>query len=335
MGLLNAHWGEPGWWWALVGVPVAGLLMLWAWRQRRRALAMFLGAKAGAERSAAGRAARVARAGMVLVAMGLTVVALARPQWNPKEEEVTLRGRDVVFLVDVSRSMLAQDVSPSRLGRAKIWINDLVGSLKGDRVALVGFAGAAVVECPLTLDYGYFRMALEELSPASVPRGGTLIGDAIRKTMAQVFDQTASRHRDIILITDGEDHESFPVQSAEGAGKDGVRIIALAVGSESAGALVPEEKGGGFVSYEGEQVRSKADPGMLEKVAAASAGGVFLNVGTGTVDLERVYADLVQGAEQSETATKTTVRYEEKFQVFLGAAVLLLMGEALVGMRRK
>src|SRR5207248_2088929 len=124
--------------------------------------------------------------------------------------------------------MLAQDVAPSRLERTKIWINDLVGSLRGDRVSLVAFAGAAVVKCPLTLDYGYFRMSLEELSPGSVPRGGTLIGDAIRKTMSQVFDvggAAASRHRDIILITDGEDHESFPVQAAEQAGKDGVRII--------------------------------------------------------------------------------------------------------------
>jgi Ca-activated chloride channel family protein len=326
--LPGVHFAEAAWLWALLAVPVAAGLLLWsAWR-RRGAARVFAGATASPQLGAASRAARIARAVTVLLALALLPLALARPQWNPREEEVSVKGRDVVFLVDVSRSMLATDVSPSRLGRAKLWINDVANSVKGDRVALVAFAGASSIKCPLTLDYGYFRMALDELSPASVPRGGTLIGDAIRKTLSQVFDGTEGRGRDIILITDGEDQESFPVQAAEQAAKQGVRIIAIGIGSES-GSLVPGE-GNSVVTYGGERVRSKMDPAGLSQIAGASKGGVFFNVGVGTIDLERVYQDLIASAEKSELAKQTTVRYEEKFQLFLAVAVGLLMLEVLL-----
>ena len=125
---------------------------------------------------------------LAVIAFGFVVLGLARPAWNPVEEEVQRRGRDVVFLLDVSRSMLAEDLAPNRLERAKLAILDSVERLRGDRVALVVFAGNAVVKCPLTHDYGFFRMALEDVSPESVSRGGTLIGDAIRTVIEQVFD---------------------------------------------------------------------------------------------------------------------------------------------------
>lgn len=323
MSLPRVHLGEPGWLVALWALPLVALLLAWAWRKRRRAAVAFAGAPG--ERRVLWS---TLRAGAPLLALALLAFALARPQWNPREEEVSVKGRDVVFLIDVSRSMLAQDVAPSRLGRARLWINDVAGSLKGDRVGLVAFAGASSVKCPLTLDYGFFRMAVDELSPGSVARGGTLIGDAIRKTLSEVFDGTEGRGRDIILITDGEDQESFPVEAAEQAGKQGVRIIALGIGSEG-GSLVPGE-GSGVLTHGGEQVRSRMDAGSLARIAAASRDGVFFNVGTGTIDLERVYQDLIASAEKSELSKQTTVRYEEKFQLFLGACVGLLMLEVFL-----
>jgi Ca-activated chloride channel family protein len=327
------HFAEGAWLHALWSVPIAVGLAWSSFRRRRRAVLLFAGS---AKRGPVGVRTAI-KAGLFAVALACAAIAVARPQGDEKEETVTLRGRDLVFLVDVSRSMLATDVVPTRLERAKLWINDLTKSLKGDRVALVAFAGSSSVKCPLTLDYSFFRLALAELSPRSVARGGTLIGDAIRKAMTQVFDGTPGRFRDIILITDGEDHESFPVQAAEQAGEQGVRIIAVGIGSEGDGALVPggEESGREYLEYEGQRVRSAMDAGSLSQIATASAGGVFLNVGTGTIDLEQVYTDLIAGAEKNEIGTKSIKRYEELFQIVLAWAVLLLIVESLIDDRRR
>lgn len=327
--LAQAMWLHAAW-----AAPIAVGLAWWAFHRRRRAVRAFAGANAARGPSGVRVAIKAACLALALVAGAL---ALARPQGDPQEETVTLRGRDLVFVIDVSRSMLAQDVVPSRLERAKLWINDLTKNLRGDRVALVAFAGAASVKCPLTLDYSYFRLALDELSPRSVPRGGTLIGDAIRKTLAQVYDGAPGRFRDLILITDGEDHESFPTQAAAQAGEQGVRIIALGIGSEGEGALVPkgDEATKDYLDYEGARVRSKMDASGLAQIAGATPGGVFLNVGTGTIDLERVYADLIAGAERRDMGAKSAVRYKEMFQYVLALALVLLVMEALIDDRRK
>jgi Ca-activated chloride channel family protein len=227
-------------------------------------------------------------------------------------------------------------VAPDRLARTKLWINDLVNTLGGDRVGLVAFAGVPVVKCPLTLDHGFFRMELEELSPASAPRGGTLIGDAIRKAMSDVFEPGQGRHRDIILFTDGEDQGSFPVEAAKAAGEAGVRIIAIGIGSELEGAFVPAEQAATdrYVEHEGSRVRSRLDGTTLAAIAQAAreAGGqgVFLNVGTGTIDLDTVYRDLIASAERTETSQLASVSYRELFPWFLGVALACLALETLI-----
>ena len=148
--------------------------------------------------------------GLLLFSFVFLILACTRPGWNPSPKSIQRKGRDVVFLLDVSKSMLAEDLAPNRLQRAKLAILDCIERLQGDRVAVVAFAGTAVVKCPLTLDYGYFRMMLESVTTDSVSRGGTLIGDALRKTLEDVFDDQERQFKDIILITDGEDHDSFP-----------------------------------------------------------------------------------------------------------------------------
>jgi len=332
MQLANPTW--LGWLWAL---PALGLLFLIAWRRRRRAVERF--AQAGLADRIGLRAAPVRntlRAIAALLALGCITVALARPQWDPMPTSVERKGRDVVFLIDVSRSMLAQDLPPSRLERSKLWINDLAGSLRGDRVGIVAFAGASSVRCPLTTDYSFFRLTLEELDTRSAPRGGTNIGDAIRKTINDVFKAepgSASSHRDIVLITDGEDQESLPVEAARQARELGIRIIALGIGSDTGGASIPIEGRRGEsqpLSYDGEVVRTAQDSETLRAIATASAGGVYLNVGTGTIDLEQVYADLIRGAEQMTIDETETVRYREGFQYLLAAALGLLCLEVLI-----
>lgn len=320
-------WASPEWLWSLAALPVVAALLGVSWIARGRAIARFADVQL---HRALGihdrRFVRFMSACMLLAALACVAIGLARPRGNPRSTEGKATGRDVVFVVDVSRSMLATDLTPTRLERAKLWIKDVAATLRGDRVAIVAFAGTSVVKCPLTLDYTFFSLALDELAPTSVSRGGTNIGDAIRRTLDDVFDKSRERSKDLILITDGDDQESFPVQAAEQAGDRGVRIIALGLGDSTTGAAVPAE-GSGVLQYKGERVLSKQDSGSLASIAQASAGGVYFNVGTGTIELDRVYRDLVQRAAGAEIEAPTTMVYDEYFQPWLAAAALGLLAE--------
>ncbi len=293
------------------------------------------------------RPRQIAKAALVLLALGLIGVALARPRWNPQSEQLQRLGRDVVFVLDVSRSMLAEDLAPNRLERAKLAIADVLDTLEGDRVGLVAFAGAAVVKSPLTLDYSFMRLALRDLAPESVSRGGTLIGDAIRVALNEVFDDSERGFKDIILITDGEDHESFPVQAAEQAGAAGVRIIAIGLGDEGEGRRIPVTDAAGrripvtdaagrrtFLTYKGEEVRSKLDGETLRQIALASHDGKYLNVATGNINLDQVYEQFVKEAEQRELESQSVIRYDERYQILLLLALVLLVGETLIRERK-
>jgi Ca-activated chloride channel homolog len=283
-------------------------------------------------------ARRFWKAAAVLAATVFIVLALSRPAWNPKPRTVKRQGRDVVFVLDISRSMLAEDLAPNRIERAKLAIRDCLEALEGDRVGLVAFAGTAVVKCPLTLDYGFFRMMLENLSPGDVSRGGTLIGGALRRCMEDIFDEQDQRFRDLILITDGEDHESFPVEAAQQAGEKGIRLIAIGLGDEDQGRRIPVTDENGrrtFLTYKGQEVWTRLDADTLREMAASTPGGRYLNVATGAFDLGAIYRDLVASAEKKALEARTVTRYEEKFQVFLALAFALLVMEALIGERRK
>jgi Ca-activated chloride channel family protein len=319
--------------------PVLVLLFVWAGIGRRRALAAFVDSELlGRIRLTSSPQNRRWKAALVVAAFALIAVSLARPAWNPKPQTVERRGRDIVFILDVSRSMLAEDLAPNRLERAKIAIKDLVDRLEGDRIALVAFAGSAVLKCPLTLDYGFFEMMLDGLEPSSVSRGGTMIGDAIRKALDEAYDDQERKYKDIILITDGEDHESFPVEAAEEAGQRGVRIIAVGLGDEDQGKRIPvtDERGNrSFLTYQGREIWSRLDAETLRRVVNATPGGRYLNVATGTIDLGAVYGSLIAGEEKREIESLTVKLYEEKFQIFLGFALLLLIVEMLVSERRK
>jgi Ca-activated chloride channel family protein len=320
-------------------VPALALIFVWAGAQRKRALRAFIDSELIERvKLTASPQHRRWKAALVLCAFALIAMALARPAWNPKPQTVERRGRDVVFVIDVSRSMLAEDLAPNRLKRAKIAVMDLVDRLAGDRVALIAFAGTAVLKCPLTLDYGFFAMMLDGLEPSSVARGGTMIGDAIRKALDEAYDDQERKYKDIILITDGEDHDSFPVEAAEEASQRGVRIIAIGLGDERQGRRIPvtDEQGRRtFLTYRGREVWSRLDAETLRRMVNATPGGRYLNVSTGTIDLGSVYLNLIAGEEKREIESLTVKLYEEKFQIFLGFALLMLVGEMFVGERRR
>lgn len=323
----------------LWAIPLLFAMWIYASRQRRRALELF--AEAGLLKRinlSVSESRRWWKSVAVALAFGLIVFGLMRPGWNPKPKKLERRGRDVVFVLDVSRSMLAEDLAPNRLERAKLAILDCVERLQGDRVGLVAYAGTAAVKCPLTLDYGFFKMAAETISTESIARGGTMIGDAIRKSLDEVLDDQEKKYKDIILITDGEDHDSFPVEAAEEAGRRGVRLIAIGLGDEDQGKRVPitDEYGSKtFLKHKGQEVWTKLDADTLREMVKATPDGKYLNVSTGTIDLGDVYMKFVASAEEKELESQTVHRYEEKFQIFLVLGFFLLCVESVVGERRR
>jgi len=279
---------------------------------------------------------------LLLAAFISIVVALTEPKWNPQVEKIKRRGRDICILLDTSRSMLAEDIKPSRLERSKIAISDLLETLVGDRVAIVTFAGNSVVKCPLTQDYAFVRMVLADISVESTSRGGTMIGDAIRKATEEVFDRQSRQFKDIILITDGEEHEgyeSFPVQAAEKAAAEGIRIIAIGLGDENEGSRIPITGPNGektFLKYNGQEVWTKLGADLLRNIVYVTDGGKFLSVGPGTtLDLGQIYQNLIASAEKRQLESTTMLTYSEKFQIFVALALILLISEAFINERRK
>jgi Ca-activated chloride channel family protein len=320
-------------------LPLLVGLYIFAGYKRRQALNRFIDAKLlPLLNTSVSLSRRRWKAALLIIAFVFGIVAAARPAWNPLPKKLERRGRDVVFVLDVSRSMLAEALAPNRLERAKLAIGDVIDKLAGDRVGLLAFAGNAVVKCPLTLDYGFFRMMLEDVSTDSVSRGGTMIGDALRKVMDEVFDDVEKQYKDIILITDGEDHDSFPIEAAAEAGKRGIRLIAIGIGDEDQGRRIPVTDESGrrtFLKYKGREVWTKLDGDTLRQMVNATPGGRYLNVATGTIDLGEVYMDLVVAADKKDLESVTVQRYEEKYQIFLGIMFLLLCSEFLVRERKR
>ena len=238
-------------------------------------------------------------------AVGCLVLALMQPQWGQEWQEVQRQGRDLMILLDVSRSMLAEDVVPNRLARAKSDIKDLVQVLQkegGHRLGLIVFAGQASLQCPLTFDYGFFLQQLNQVGPHTVTRGGTLIGDAIRKALS-AFATLANNYKDIILITDGEDHDSFPLEAAQAAAAQQVSIYTIGVGDAVTGTRVPMQDTAGsrtYMEYQGQEVRSRMQADLLLEIARLT-GGAYVPAGTRAIELDRIYTEkIAQGTPAND-----------------------------------
>ena len=305
-------------------LPLAAALYL-AGRARRRDIRRF---RAAREEPAPVLSARPLQAILTVAGLALLVIGIARPGWESSPTTVERRGRDVVFVVDTSRSMLAEDLAPNRLQRAKLAILDAVEVLDGDRVALVAYAGSAVVKSPLTFDYGFFRMAVQQLSVTSVSRGGSLLGDALRTVHDDVLDNQVREFKDVLLITDGGDHDSFPVEAAEALGQSGARILAIGLGDDSAGQPIPDLRqtgpdGAAYVEHDGEIVLSTLDADLLRAVAGATPAGRYLHWATGNLDLGRLYREMIAAAPGRLLEADAIELISERFQIFLGLALLL------------
>jgi len=329
---MDILWKDPR---ALYGlwllVPVA-LLLLHGHRRRRRARERFADAAMAPRLMPRRTRARAwARDGLLLAGLASLVLAGARPLWGLYFDTVTRKGADLMVLLDVSRSMLSRDVPPSRLERAKSDVRDLLKRVEGDRVGLIAFAGKAVVACPLTADRGYFESVLAEASPDTAPRGGTAIGDAIRKALTSL-ERTEERDQALILITDGEDHDSFPEEAAALAAGRGVKIFAVGMGDPVEGARVPvvdPEGNRGYMKYEGKEIWSKMDEALLRKIAL-DTGGAYIPARTSDYDLGEIYEKHLAKLAAGSYEEGRRERHHERFQLFLALGLACLAGRLLM-----
>ncbi len=331
------RFAEPFLLWSLLAVAVVALVSLWLGRWRRRALAR-LGNVATLHRlsSAPGAEWRGFRLLLLLAGMLALSLALGRPQWGASEQEVRRKGLDLVMVVDVSRSMLAEDLPPSRLERARESIGDLLDRLPDQRVALVAFAGSAQVLCPLTLDHSAARIFLDILDPQLIPEPGTALAQAIQVSRG-LFDVGQRKYKVMVLVTDGEDHDTEPQEQIAQAVDEGIVIFSLGMGTITGQPIPVRDESGTMVDYvrddQGQVVTSRLDTTLLEQAARLS-GGAFYLASAGGQELDRI-AEAIRDMDRKELSARLATHMEDRFQIPLLLALLALSLEAALSDRRK
>ena len=330
------QFGNPTSFWLLGLAPVLAVFLVWAFRARRRALARFASQPLLQRLAESVRpVARRWKAVLIVMAMTLAASALTQPRWGFEWREVKHKGVDVFVLLDVSKSMLTEDVRPNRLTQAKYAVQDLLEKLRGDRIGLVAFAGTAFVQCPLTVDYEAFHLTLKDADTRIIPRGGTAIGTAIR-TVLKAFEAGEGRDRAIVLITDGEETESDALAAADEAAKAGVKIYAIGVGTAE-GELIPVREDGKPMEFlkdrEGKVVKSQLDEETLKQLALKT-GGIYVRSAAGDFGIDTIYEKGIAQLQRKEYEARLQKRYFERFQWPLGIAFALLVVEAFASDRR-
>ncbi len=272
------------------------------------------------------------RAALALLISVLLVLAMAGPRWGVHWQQVRSRGLDLVIALDVSRSMLAPDLAPSRLERAKLALEELLRSLRGDRVALVLFAGTAFLQCPLTVDYSAFLQNLRAAEPGILPKGGTAIGQALERAI-EAFEGEEGKHRAVLLLTDGEDHEGNVAAAVERATQRGIAVFTVGLGSKE-GELIPVANGGYLKDRQGKPVKSRLDEERLQTIARRT-GGAYLSASASGFSLVPLYEQARAQLEPKEWRTGRERLLVHRFAYFALPALLLLLIEPLVPTRRK
>jgi Ca-activated chloride channel family protein len=313
------------------------LVAAWAFARRARQLRRFAD-DAVIDRIAPGssRFRPVMKAGLAIGALIALVFAGMDPRWGVRYEEIQRRGMDVFFVVDVSRSMLAEDAGPNRLERAKQAIADAVDELAGDRAGIISFAGDSQIESPLTLNYRSLKLALDDVDARNSSRGGSMLGDAIRLA-ASSFTSEEAGGKAIVILSDGEDQQSMPVEMAESAlAEQGIRVYTVGIGDDAEGARIPILVNGrrSWLTHDGQQVWTKMEPSTLEATALAGEGA-FIPAGTKQFDLGRIFNEVV-AADQRADLESTEIRITTpRFQWLAGLALILLLADILVPTRRR
>ncbi|MFO1487216.1 MAG: VWA domain-containing protein [Verrucomicrobiota bacterium] len=321
--------------WLLLVIPPALVAFLW-WsaRERERLMTQFIQARLLPSLVAGVSPQRQKfRAAALVAAVVCLLLALARPQWGFDWQEVTQRGLDIVVAIDTSKSMLAEDIAPNRLARAKLAALDLMQQAKSDRLGLVAFAGSAFLQCPLTIDDSAFRQSLEALDVNIIPDGGTAIGEAIDEA-TRAFKE-GENHKVVVLFTDGEDHDSEALAAAKKAKEAGVLVFTIGIGSAE-GELLHIKNAEGqsdFVRDEnGNVVKSRLNEGLLQQIAGATDAFYLPLRGAGTIDT--LYQKGIAPLPKSDEQEKLVKRPIERYHWPLAVAMLLLIFEMLFPERK-
>lgn len=316
---------------ALAIVPLLWLIQIWVQQRRKRKLSAVIDPSLRERLIPMASNAKVwLKLSVYSLALTILILAIANPQFGSKTEEVKRKGIDVMIALDISNSMLAEDLSPNRLERAKRSIEELLGYLKSDRVGIVVFAGEAFVQLPITTDYSAAKLFLRNIESELITTQGTDIGNAIELCMNS-FDLESPTSKAIIVISDGENHEEAAVQAAEEAKAAGVIIHSIGMGSKE-GAPIPIYQGGRRVGFkqsqDGSTVVTKLNEQMLAEIAN-STDGVFIRDTNGESGMRYIF-DEIERLEKVEIGTKVYTDYEDRFQYLLLPAILLLLIELII-----
>jgi Ca-activated chloride channel family protein len=270
---------------------------------------------------------------LLMIGLAFLVIGWANPQWGTKKEKVKRKSVDVFVALDISQSMMAEDIPPNRMERAKRFAQDLIEELKGDRVGLIIFAGNAYLQMPLTTDYAAAKLFLRTANPDMAPSQGTAISDAIDLAYRS-FEEDNKAHKALVIITDGENHDQDALDQAQSANEDGLLIFTVGVGTPQ-GAKIPVNYGGrqGYkIDKTGQEVVSKLNEQMLLDLASEGDGSYF-NIAAGDKVVETLQ-ERIDKLEKREFETRAFEEYESYFQYFIGLALLFLIIEFVISYRK-
>ncbi len=323
--------------WLLLVIPPALVVFFWwAMRERQRLMTQFIQARLLPGLISGVSPARMkARFVLITVAVALLLVALARPQWGFDWQESKQKGLDIVVAIDTSKSMLAEDIAPNRLARAKLAALDLMQQAKSDRLGLVAFAGGAFLQCPLTIDDNAFKQSVETLDVNIIPQGGTAVAEAINTALGAFKE--GDNFKVLVLFTDGEDNDENAVEAAQAAAKEGMKIFTIGIGTTE-GELLRIKDAKGRTDYirddEGNVVKSRLNEALLQQIAGATEGGFYLPL-RGAKTIDTLYEKGLAPLPKSEGQEKLVKRMHERYHWPLAAAIVLLLAEMLMPERKR
>ncbi len=321
----------------MIGVLLLAVFVFWALARKRKLLQRFGDIPLILKNAPYISFARQAgKSSILLLSLVLVTLALARLQFGTHLELLKREGIDLMIALDVSNSMLAQDMKPNRLVKAKQEINAIVDRLKGDRIGLVAFAGEAFIQCPLTLDYSAARFLLNSMDNMSVSTQGTSLSAAMERAITG-FEKLEKKHKVLLLLTDGEDQEGGVTEAAEEARKEGIKIYTVGIGNPQGEPIPILDRKGiqvGFKKDEnGEVIVSRLDETTLQKVALTT-GGKYYRATAGEMELEKIFDEITK-MEKKELEGTLVTRFDDRFQWPLLFAIVLIVTEFFIPERKK
>lgn len=324
------RFANDGYLWGLIIIPILTLFYMWSRFMRNRALRRFGNRKIIDELMPFASKSRPAlKFIMLMLALALFIMGTARPQFGSKLKKVQREGVEIIIALDVSNSMMAEDIQPNRLERAKRAISRMIDRLQDDKIGLIVFAGEAYIQLPITTDYNSAKLFLDAITTDIVPRQGTAIGAAI-DLASRSFTPSEIANKTIIIITDGENHEDDPVTAAKDVAGNGIIVHTIGMGLPQ-GSPIPLARGGQseyLRDQEGKVVITRLDDAMLEQISAAG-NGIYVRANNAQVGLNVLF-DEIDKLEKEELDTMIYSEYDDQFQYFFAIGILLLLIEFFI-----